>query len=179
VNRGAILGAGPNGAETYRYMLSRSWDDCGSKPMVFVMLNPSTADAYVDDQTIRRCIHYARREGYCSIQVVNLMAWRATDPKDIPRDHHLARGEDNHRYVQAAIKGAGCVVVAWGNNWRERGKYRTDGVWPRYNVEQIARDAGVPMLCLGKTKIGEPRHPSRLGNEQPLEPWDPFGWLSA
>jgi hypothetical protein len=64
----------------YRYALMRMWDD---KPlMMFCMLNPSTADATKDDPTIRRCIGFAKDRGYGGIYVVNLMAYRATDPAE-------------------------------------------------------------------------------------------------
>ena len=66
----------------YRYSLTRVWDDV--LPMcIFVMLNPSTADADIDDPTIRRCINFAKREGCGSLMVVNLFAYRATSPADM------------------------------------------------------------------------------------------------
>src|SRR5438105_250311 len=66
----------------YRYLLTRSWDHI-PQAMTWIMLNPSTADAFRDDPTIRRCISFARREGCGSIRVVNLFALRATDPRDL------------------------------------------------------------------------------------------------
>src|SRR5689334_20041621 len=62
----------------YRYRLTRRWGD--GPALLFVMLNPSTADATEDDPTIRRCTGFAKREGMPAIEVVNLFAWRATDP---------------------------------------------------------------------------------------------------
>ena len=59
----------------YRYSLRRLWDE--KRPgVLWVMLNPSTADANADDPTVRRCMGYARSWGCGSIEVVNLCAWR-------------------------------------------------------------------------------------------------------
>ena len=74
MNKAAIL----SDDGRYRYLLERQWDE---RPrMAWCMLNPSTADANIDDQTIKRCIGFAKREGFGGIIVVNLMAFRATSP---------------------------------------------------------------------------------------------------
>jgi hypothetical protein len=66
----------------YRYLLGRTgWPGCSGGNMLFVMLNPSTADVYEDDNTIRRCTTFAQREGQSAMEVVNLYAYRSTDPK--------------------------------------------------------------------------------------------------
>ncbi len=69
----------------YRYRLDRAWerDDHGLGTVTWVMLNPSTADADVDDPTIRRCIGFSKAWGYNALTVVNLFAWRATSPRDL------------------------------------------------------------------------------------------------
>lgn len=98
----------------YRYSLSRIWDD--SKPSVmFIMLNPSTADSDVDDPTIRRCIGFAKSWGYGGIYVGNLFAYRSTDPKklfnsDNPIGHH------NKNWLDTMSIGCEKVVCAWGNS---------------------------------------------------------------
>jgi hypothetical protein len=66
---------------SYRYRLDRWWGP--GKRLVFVMLNPSTADAMKDDQTIKRCMYFARREKCDGITVVNLFAWRTTFPSEL------------------------------------------------------------------------------------------------
>ena len=61
----------------YRYILSRTWDE--TKPTVlFIGLNPSTADEKTDDPTIRKCINYAKCWGYGKILMANLFAFRNT-----------------------------------------------------------------------------------------------------
>ena len=139
----------------YRYRLDRRW---GNGPtMGFVMLNPSTADAEVDDPTIRRCIGFAKREGCGSLQVVNLFAFRATDPEELyAADDPVGPGNDNHvRYV---LNRARIAVAAWG-------------------AHRLARDPGDAlakgwrrMVCLGKTKAGAPRHPLYVRKDAPLIP---------
>jgi hypothetical protein len=74
----------------YRYTLGRTWSD--EPPVLFVMLNPSTADADVDDNTISKCIGFAKRWGHGGITVVNLYAWRATNPKELPDDFSVGEG---------------------------------------------------------------------------------------
>ena len=70
--------------ERYRHALGRHWDnDKGF--VLFIMLNPSTADAQQDDPTIRRCMDFAKRWGFGGIEACNLFDWRATDPKAVPR----------------------------------------------------------------------------------------------
>ena len=60
----------------YRYILSRTWDD--TKPTVlFIGLNPSTADEETDDSTIRKCINYAKCWGYGKILMANLLLLEA------------------------------------------------------------------------------------------------------
>ena len=81
--------------EKYRYSLLREWDDTRHK-CLFIMLNPSTADASRDDPTIRRCIAFAKREGCGGLHVVNLFAYRATDPVELRRwQYQLHRSTAN------------------------------------------------------------------------------------
>ena len=68
--------------ERHRYSLTRRWGD-GPRVCCWIMLNPSTADATTDDPTIRRCIGFTHAWGYDALTVVNLYAWRATDPADL------------------------------------------------------------------------------------------------
>lgn len=148
---------------TYRYTLTREWerDDKTSRFLgcVFVMLNPSTADAEVDDPTIRRCIGFANREGYNHLTVVNLFAFRATNPKDLPADMRVAEGPENYRHVHAAVERAGLVICAWGAGMPGNQRHRLH--------PEMYREG--PVWCLGKTKGGHPRHPLYVRADQPLE----------
>lgn len=148
----------------YRYELIREWKQFG-KRMVFIMLNPSTADASVDDPTIRRCMGYARREGCGGIKVYNLFALRATDPKELAKSAD-PNGESNYYHVSTALEIAeewrDIVVAAWG----AYPKARRSGVY-----KLIANHPNV--RCLGTTANGSPRHPLYVKGDQPLTEWPP------
>lgn len=132
----------------YRYVLTRHIG--GAKgPMLFIMLNPSTADAEKDDPTIRRCIGFAKREGVSTLTIVNLFAYRATDPKELKEvedpvgpenDIHIKRELEYHRTM-------GAIIAAWGAN--------PIAIQRGHTI--LKRSAFV--LCMGKTKSGAPRHP--------------------
>lgn len=138
----------------HRYTLGRTWSH--ETPAVFVMLNPSTADALVDDPTIRRCIGFAKALGCGGLHVVNLYAYRATKPADL----WLASdpvGPENDEALRAAFLTAygygSPVIAAWGANAKpDRSRA----------VTAIASAAGIDLMVLGVTKGGQPRHPLYL-----------------
>ena len=147
----------------YRYWLSRIWD--WSKPiLVFVMLNPSTADAHVDDQTIKRICYFAAREGYGGVWVVNLYAFRSTFPAELQMATDPF-GRDNPRhllYVMQAARFFGTkVVCAWGAHEAAEE--------PAAYFRNHAAYHRVTLWCLGKTKNGSPKHPCRLPNSTQME----------
>lgn len=148
---------------TYRYVLTRDtqvplrW----VRPMLFIMLNPSTADATKNDPTIHRCIYFAERFGATSLTVVNLFALRATDPRKLKK-HKDPVGPENDAFVQSEIERhsrSGVVVAAWGAN--PMAKFRGSEI-----IDMNAEHARI--LCLGVTKSGAPRHPLYVKNDQPL-----------
>lgn len=149
---------------TYRYGLWRRW---GDRPgtLTWVMLNPSTANADLDDPTIRRCRAFTAREGFDGMNVVNLYALRATDPRALSA-HPDPVGPENDAWLAgrlaAARSGATKIVCAWGAGAQ---------TW-RANAFRIKASAeGAPLWCLGKTKDGHPRHPLYLKADAPLEVW--------
>lgn len=178
---GTIRTAVISACERYRYSLARTWDQ-ERAPLVVVMLNPSTADAERDDPTIRRLIGFAKREQAGGILVVNLFAFRATDPADLWREARSGFnvvGPENDQAIRLAIlsigptcvperawardPGPGDVVVAWGADERADNRAR--------EVSKIIRDLSRAALCLGETKGGRPKHPVRLANATPFRPW--------
>jgi hypothetical protein len=135
----------------FRYWLTRTWDPA-LPVLVFVMLNPSTADARLDDPTIRKCIEFARRMGYGGIVVVNLFAFRATNPKDLKAAGYQV-GRDNDQYIKEACQGRD-VVCAWGSNAR--------GLARPSVVLALLRAWGVMPMALRLTDDGVPWHPLML-----------------
>lgn len=133
----------------YRYALYRTWNpDDGV--CCWIMLNPSTADGIDDDPTIRRCVGFARAWGCGGIAVVNLFAYRATNPKEL---YSVADpvGPMNDSFITRAAIGAKIVVAAWGTH----GAFQNRGMKVANNLNSIRGD----VQCLGVTKDGHPRHP--------------------
>jgi hypothetical protein len=148
----------------YRYKLTRFWGPEHALP--FVMLNPSTADASVDDPTIRRCMGFARREKAGGIIVVNLYGLRATEPAEL----HKIRdpfGPENRANIHALGKWAFFagtpIVCAWGaHGWFKSANRDT---------VHLLKSTGASLVCLGTTKAGEPKHPLYIKGDQPLVPF--------
>lgn len=144
VQRGAVF----DRSGAYRYVLSRQWPH-GQGRAVFILLNPSTADANRDDPTIRRCMGFAHDWGYARLEVLNLFAYRATKPDDLRRALQ-PEGPSNRRYLRRAVKDADLVLLAWGIH----------GSWRHQNEEVLTllRKAGSRPTCLGRTAEGHPKH---------------------
>jgi len=143
----------------YRYTLTRK-TNCifrWHRPALFIMLNPSTADATQDDPTIRRCISFAERECCTDLTVVNLFALRATDPWTLT-GHPDPVGPLNDLKIAEQIEEhkLGIVIAAWGAHpfAQKRGKE--------------ALDKFGPFMCFGKTKNGSPKHPLYLKKDAEL-----------
>lgn len=151
-----------SGDGVHRYWLHRAWDD-GGDGATFVMLNPSTADAVVNDRTINRCIGFAKEWGCTHLRVVNLYALRSTDP-DALWVHDDPVGPDNDMWIEHALKvTAGPVVAAWGVNAR---------------LDRVMQVLALPraqerLMCLGVTKNGAPKHPLFVPGGTPLVPYRP------
>lgn len=148
----------------YRYHLWRIWD-AGLPVMVFVMQNPSTADATDDDPTIRRCVGFAKRDGFGGISVRNVFALRATDEREI-LTHPDPFGPENESHLLAArsVSLMTKLVVAWGNRLGKKKSRHSDA------YKQAACACSVA-YCLGVTKGGDPRHPLFVRADAPLVPW--------
>lgn len=159
-----LSGAQLSACGTYRYTLERVWD--ASLPVaVYIMLNPSTADASVDDNTIRRCRWFAEREGYGGITVVNLFALRSTDPAAL-RDHAAPIGPQTDRWICTVLcQDPGVVIAAWGAHAFAAGR--------AVDVLRTIAAHDVPVKCLGTTKDGHPKHPLYLAKATPLIDYDP------
>lgn len=143
----------PSGAiisrcKKYRYALWRTWDS--ELPRVlFLCLNPSTADAHVDDPTLIRCMNFARLWGYGGMQTGNLFAYRSTDPKMLLQEKDPV-GRYNDRWLEYLAKHADLIVAAWGNDGALMGR-----------SERVKRN--FPELhCLKLNQSGEPAHPLYL-----------------
>ncbi len=160
----------------YRYLLTRGLHGPGTPDVGVIMLNPSTADSFDDDPTIRRVRSFAHRlhherggSGSPRIVVANLFALRATDPKAL-NDALDPFGPDNAAAIEWVVANSRNLLVAWGASLPSKfHATRALGVVQR-QVETY-RNSGRPVWCLGTTKSGQPRHPLYLAGNTPFEPW--------
>lgn len=145
----------------YRYRLTRSWDST-LEPLTIVMLNPSKADAEYDDPTIRRCIGYAKSLGFGGILVVNLFAYRATNPTELFTTTDPIGGQ-NAEYLGDALQNADYVLLAYGNSGIvKKLLYK----FPRYKPLELAQKGTLHYLELSKD--GTPKHPLYLKKDLTL-----------
>lgn len=153
----------------YRYDLTRSTRSLtGYGTAVWIMLNPSTADAEHDDPTIRRVLGFSKRLDVADVAVVNLFAYRATSPGDLlSADDPI--GPDNDATIERHVRSAYIVVAAWGSWWETQPISRRPS---RLNVEQIVADCGRRLYCVGVTDSGTPRHPLYVPKRQPIVPFE-------
>lgn len=153
----------------FRYSLSRPTGEMSADGTVgFVMLNPSTADAAHDDPTVRRIVGFARRWGFAKVEVVNLFAFRATDPKNLWLN--LRAGVDvvgprNDEAIESAACGADEVVVAWGKgSWLAASRVAAV-------VDLLRRCRGTDIRCLALNGDGSPKHPLYVAADVKLSTW--------
>jgi hypothetical protein len=139
----------------YRYSLWRTW--AKDSHVLFVALNPSTADEKEDDPTIRRCIGFAKAWGFGGIYMLNLFAYRTTDPANLALVHDPI-GPKNDEFLQMYLDPKGLNVACWGNGGKLMDRARAV-------VDLLGKEN---LSCLGITASGEPKHPLYL--KKGLEP---------
>jgi hypothetical protein len=159
----------------YRYNLTISWNSKLPR-LLFIMLNPSTADKSRDDQTSKKCMKFADRNGFGSITIVNLFAYRATDPYEllhidasVSANTGIVIGEGEscakaNRHIYRAAKEADKIIVAWGS-W---------GMHVRRDVEVLRlldRRIKKPLWCFAVNRNGTPKHPLYVPDHTKLIPY--------
>lgn len=149
--------------DRYRYRLERDLGAIGATrgAVAFAMLNPSTADATVDDPTIRRCIGYARAWGFRRLIVGNAYAWRSTDPAGLWTSPDPV-GPENDAHLSAIASDAELVVCAWGAHLKPDRQAA---------VVALIAAAGREPHALALTKAGVPGHPLYLRRDLTPFPW--------
>lgn len=142
--------------QQYRYSLTRQWN-ADLPTLMFIGLNPSTADATNDDPTLRRCIGFAKSWGYGGVIMANLFAYRATKPTDMKAAPDPI-GIDNDQWLLTLANQSQLIVAAWGNHgsFLERSSA----------VKQLIGD----LHYLSLNGSGEPKHPLYIkANTQPTQ----------
>lgn len=164
----------------YRYELRRKFADAeGSDAVLWVMLNPSTADGELDDPTVRKCREFSRRirPSAARMVVANLFALRETSPsrlRDAIRQGRDAVGPENDSYLERLVSEASVVVCAWGAHPLSSlrlygGPERVDRV---LSILSRVRGAGMAdVVCLGRSAGGAPSHPLMLAYATAPEPF--------
>ena len=167
-----VAGATISPCGKFRYRLWRRWSVTGPA-LTFVMLNPSTADGTHDDPTIRKCVGFAKLAGYSGIEVLNLFAYRATDPAELRKVGLCladAIGPENDAGLRLAATCAAAselpIVCAWGAHAR--------GLNRVLDVAALLMCAGAELHALDFTADGIPRHPLMLPYSATLTPYKPL-----
>ena len=155
ISKGAIF----SDDRRYRYALWRVWS-INKPPLLFIGLNPSTANEISDDATITRNMARAAQNGFGSLLMANLYAYVSTNPADLLKDGQ-GIGEENDDYLRQMITMAGRVVCGWGS-FREA-KKRADIV-----LKMIPEP-----YCLGKNNDGQPKHPLYVSYDTPMVSFNP------
>jgi hypothetical protein len=150
---GAIL----NDERTHRFLLWRFWDE--RPKMLFIGLNPSTANELQDDPTVRRLCGFARDWGYGGLYVCNVFSQVTPDPRQLIGSHHPA---DWHT-LQMAMELTTLSVCGWGDGIAKAAY----GLSRANTVRSTLRQP----MCFGLTSQGNPRHPLYLPKEAELEPF--------
>ena len=144
--------------EKYRYKLTRTWDEKKGK-VLFIMLNPSTANHIENDLTTIRCINFAKKWGYGGIMIGNIYPFRAKRPKDLRKWikgygdlYNFNECEDNKNHVQDMMNQCDLTVCAWGGNHKgmpEMLEYTSDlhylelcddGITPKHPLGNLSKD---------------------------------------
>ncbi len=147
--------------ERYRYSLTREWNPRGSR-LLYIMLNPSTANEVQNDPTVERCERRARHLGFGAFQVTNIFAWRATDPRDLKKAKEPIGPQNDQTLIDAA-DWADQIIAAWGAHGSHLGRGPVVG--------ELLRKLGHDLYHLGLSKHGHPRHPLYVAYAQEPEPW--------
>lgn len=138
----------------YRYFLSRRWAS-GNNCIVWICLNPSTADHQKNDPTVTRLCNFSRKWGYDSLRLLNIFALRSTDPRGLKKiDDPI--GPDNDWWFREIAHARGQdIVCAWGVH----GNYMNRGADV---MNSLLLSSGAKTHVLGWTKSGMPKHPLYL-----------------
>ena len=143
----------------YRYALWRTWEP-DRAPCMFLMLNPSTADAIDNDPTVESCLRRSLKMGFGGLLVCNIFAYRSTDPEKLYEVEDPV-GPENDRIILARARAAGMVICGWGTHGALHGRGN--------EVLQLLREAGVKPHALRINADGSPQHPLYVGYEiQPV-----------
>ncbi|GLQ05517.1 DUF1643 domain-containing protein [Sneathiella chinensis] len=154
-------GATFSDCEKYRYRLWRQWDD--GPRVAFLMLNPSTADADRNDPTVERCHRRAVAMGFGAMEVINIFAFRATDPRDLKQAAQPV-GPLNDATILESARASDTLICAWGSH----GDFQNRDE----QVRTLLRTNGIKAQVLKLTSKGQPGHPLYIPYSCTPVPWE-------
>lgn len=152
--------------DLYRYRLERPISAAGYV-IAYFGVNPSTADALLDDHTVMKWRGFASRMKASHFIVGNAIPFRATKVKDIPDELPEQFMKANHRYLESIIEDADLLIPCWG----DRNKIKKQHWQHLETVKELCLKSDKPIVCFGLTKSGDPKHPLMLGYDTPLIPF--------
>jgi hypothetical protein len=150
----------------YRYKLYREVDILKGFTIAYFGINPSTADATVDDATVRKWRGFTERNHGNRFIVGNVFAYRATDVSELSKISDPI-GVDNPKYLAEIIHEADILVPCWGSRKKIHKNLRSE----LDDFMDLLKQSGKPLFCLGKTASGDPKHPLMLGYSTQLIEW--------
>ena len=164
----------PNFYSEYRYILGTR----GSKPLICVGINPSTAAPDDLDNTLKSVERVAHHNGYDSFIMFNVYAQRATNPDDMELTYNQELHRENMRAFDYALSldqaASPAVWAAWGTIIEKR-PYLPGCV---RDMIEIGKRRGARWFSAGKrSKKGHPHHPLYLRKDSPLEAFDVSAYL--
>ena len=141
----------------HRFLLWRFWDD--APRMIFIGLNPSTANELRDDPTVRRLCGYAQAWGYGGLYACNLFSFITPYPKDLLTEtrNHIA----NTPAIQMALQLSVLTVCGWGDGIK--------AVEQGYSRARVVYELTNSPMCFGSTSSGNPKHPLYLPKDVELK----------
>ncbi len=145
----------------HRYSLVHRWNPLfGDKLILWIGLNPSTADESRLDPTLTRIAAFSKRAGFDGFWMANLFALRTPYPEEMMKAPDPV-GPDNDAWLLRAAERCERVVAAWG----------ASGIYQARADAVVRLLAGHQLSCLGTTQDGHPRHPLYVAAKQDFEPW--------
>lgn len=151
----------------YRYRLDREVQSVSGPVFAFFGVNPSTADANLNDATVKKWIGFCLRNGVPKFIVGNVFSYRATDVKELAKVQDL-KGPEHEGQIQQIINEADILVPCWGSLSKMPKNLRDE---PSKLLELLVKSEK-PMLHFGFTSCGQPKHPLMLGYNTELIEWE-------
>ncbi len=167
---GSVMSAVISPCGRFRFRLTRALADATPNALTYAFfgINPSTADAQVDDHTVRKWAGFTKTWGGQRFLVGNVCAYRATHVRELAQLVLTAeQRSENQEHLQCIVAEADVLVPCWGNRLKAPAHLQRD-----FDVVlDLLLNSGKPVRHLGLTLRGDPRHPMALSYATPLTPW--------